>query len=506
MPRSLPDCSTHNSRPALACLAGLACLLASCSSGRVEEAGSSAAPAGDVRPAQAAAQRGPTIRVLAPESHPLTAVERLKTRHEANTGVHVEITKRARMQDVLTEVDQELESKRGTYDLVLVPNRALGRLVANGYVRSLEWYLGDRTSPEGTRFVPEKDLFPGWWRATSWYRGKPYGYPFHARVMSLWYRSDLSDDEEADAFYRKYRHPMNASTRWDEYEHMAEFVHQPESGRYGAVVVGAPEDALWYHWTQYALGFGAKILDARAPDEYGDIVVNSPEAVRATEFYVKLLRFSPPDAWKYTEEDALRAFQEGRAATGLMWHDLAPRVEDRRQSKLPGRFGYTGMPSAGGKRVTLLETDIFVIPESATHPREAFELMQWALSHEVQLTQTLNGGFSPRPSVYENRAVKRAMPLHVWILPNLIEGAVPTTMIPEADQIARVMSAELSRVVRGEIAPKAGLDRMARRLEQVLKGKAKLRYPPDQPRASAVISPQSPSAGPTVSFGARRAP
>lgn len=465
-------------RPVLACLAGLAFLLTSCSSGRPEEAGPSAARARDAQPAQPPAQRGPTIRVLAPESRPLTAVERLETRHEANTGVHVEITKRARMRDVLAEVDQELASKRSTYDLVLVPNRALGRLVESGYVRSLEWYLGDRTSPEDTRFVPEKDLFPGWWRATSWYRGKPYGYPFLARVMSLWYRSDLADEEEADAFYRKYRHPMNSSTTWDEYEHVAEFVHQPDSGRYGAVVVGAPEDALWYHWSQYALSFGAKILDAGAPDEYGDIVVNSPEAVRATEFYVKLLRFSPPDAAKYTEEDALRAFQEGRAATGVMWHDLAPRVDDRRESKLPGRYGYAGMPTAGGKRVTLLETDIFVIPESATHPREAFELMQWALTHEVQLTQTLDGGFSPRPSVYENRAVTRAMPLHMWIFPHLIEGAVPTTMIPEADQIARVMPAELSRIVRREVAPKAGLDRMARRLERILKGKAKLRYPP----------------------------
>jgi hypothetical protein len=51
-------------------------------------------------------------------------------------------------------------------------------------------------------------------------------------------------------------------------------------------------------------------------------------------------------------------------------------------------------------------------------------------------------------------------------------------MIPEAEQIARAMSADLSRVVRGEVAPKAGLDRMARRLESILKGKAKLRYPP----------------------------
>lgn len=478
MADTMRRCARNACIRALAWLTGAALLLSSCSSGRLDESRSAAVPARDDQAAQSPSPRGPILHVLAPESRSLVALERLKARHEAAAGVRVDITRRAHMKDVLAEVDRGVAPGGIAYDAVVVPNHVLGRLVESGHIRSLEGYLGDRTPSENQRFDPEKDLFPGWWRATSWYRNKPYGYPFLARVMSLWYRSDLSDEEEADAFYRKYRHPMNASTTWDEYEHIAEFMHQPENGRYGAVVVGAPEDALWYRWTQYAHSFGAKILDAAAPDEYGDIVVNSPEAVRATEFYVKLLRFSPPDAAKYTEEDALRAFQEGRAATGVMWHDLAPRVDDSRESKLPGRYGYARLPTAGGKRVTLLETDLFVIPESAPHPREAFELMQWALTHDVQLALTLNGGFSARPSVYKDQAVKRALRLHMWMFPNLIEGAVPTMMIPEADQIARAMSAELSRVVRGEIAPKAGLDRMARQLEKMLGGKARLRYPP----------------------------
>ena len=62
----------------------------------------------------------------------------------------------------------------------------LGRLVESGHIRSLEAYLRDRTPSENQRFDPEKDLFPGWWRATSWYRNKPYAYPFLARVMSIW--------------------------------------------------------------------------------------------------------------------------------------------------------------------------------------------------------------------------------------------------------------------------------------------------------------------------------
>jgi hypothetical protein len=40
------------------------------------------------------------------------------------------------------------------------------------------------------------------------------------------------------------------------------------------------------------------------------------------------------------------------------------------------------------------------------------------------------------------------------------------------------MSSELSRVVAGNTRPKAALDRIAVALQQLLKNKAKLRFPP----------------------------
>ncbi len=183
-------------------VAMLAVLLASCSPVPQDEGGSagsgSAAPLG---------QSGATIRVLATASPPLAALERMVDRHEALTGVRVVIETRSGRDDVLAEVEHELASKRGLYDLVLVRNTALGRLVERGALRSLEPYLaGQRSRPArcGSGSVS------GWWRLTSWYRGRPYGYPLLARAMSVWYRSDLSDDEQADAFYTKYRHRLES--------------------------------------------------------------------------------------------------------------------------------------------------------------------------------------------------------------------------------------------------------------------------------------------------------
>ena len=48
-------------------------------------------------------------------------------RHEGRAGVRVEIETRSDRGAVLAALEEDVASKRNTYDLVLVPNRALGR-------------------------------------------------------------------------------------------------------------------------------------------------------------------------------------------------------------------------------------------------------------------------------------------------------------------------------------------------------------------------------------------
>ena len=360
-------------------------------------------------------------------------------------------------------------AERHGYDLAVVPHRFLGELVEGGLVAPLDAGVLEACA----RRTSSTD----WWRATGWYRGTPYGLPFAARSMSLWRRGDFWDEEDADAFYTRYRVPAAPPATWADFERMVEFQHRPASGRFGTVLVGAADEGLFHLWLQYAYSFGARIFDAAGPDAYGEIVVNSPEAVRATELYVKLLRnFSPPDARGYTMEEALHAFQDGRVAIAVMWHDLAPRLDDQRESKVPMRTGYEGVPSAGTPQVTLLEADLLVLLQPTPNREAAVQAARWALSHDAQREMTLNGGFSARPSVYNDPAIKGHLLQHKWSYPRLADGAVPVPMVAEADRIAALMSRELSRAAGGELQPKAALDRIAMEISRMLAGKAKLRY------------------------------
>jgi multiple sugar transport system substrate-binding protein len=415
------------------------------------------------------------VRILGRSSPPLIALERIAQQQHDASGIRLAISRRDSIEEVVAEL--ESPTRAGSFDLAVVPHRFLGQLVQSGVVAPIETPLMSQPV-DGARPVDgETDFFAGWWKQTAWYRGRPYGYPLAARSMSLWIRGDFWDEADADAFYNRYDMPASPRT-WNVFERMVEFQHGREEGRYGAVVVGAADENLWYLWLQYAFSFGAQILAARAPDEYGDIVVNSPAAQRATELYLRLLRRSPPGAARFSIEDALRAFQSGTVAAAVMWHDLAPRLDDPRESKVPMRTDYQPVPSVDGTGAALLEADLLVLLETAAQPREAFEAIRWAVSHAVQRELTLLGAFSARRSVYEDPAVKGHLLQHKWSYPRLVSAVAPVPTIPETQRIATLMSTELSRAVAGDSPPKAVLDGVAAQLQQLLAGKATPRFRP----------------------------
>ena len=106
------------------------------------------------------------------------------------------------------------------------------------------------------------------------------------------------------------------------------------------------------------------------------------------------------------------------------------------------------------------------------------------LSHETQAALLLNGGLAVRPSSFADAKVT-ALPriyqsrpfMQILQFPKLLEGVSlePTPTVPEADQIADAVSDSVSRILAGEMSARGGLNEAARRIEQLLNGKAKRR-------------------------------
>jgi multiple sugar transport system substrate-binding protein len=392
--------------------------------------------------------------------------------YEQKTGVHVEVLNR-NDRTIMKDLDQN--AAYSGYDVVVMRHRLMGTLIQKRQVQSIDRLLADPAVHDAS-FQPQQQLFPNWWRELSWYGDKIYGYPYTGLTAYLCYRKDLLDDpENRRKFKARYHREIAIPANWKEYMQLAEFFTRPDDHFYGTYISGKQGPALWYEWLNFVYSFGGDVLDTQHGWEYGDIVVNSPQNVAATEQYRKLIPFSPPDTLNYGWNEAQAALQQGHSFMGLLWSDQAYLLEDQATSKVAGKIGYSLIPSSTSQRSSQLEGLTYLVPTGSQHAKEAYRFIEWAMSAEVQTHQTLDGSTSIRQSVYDDPNVKQQPYTPAFLGSVPIAREKPT--IPEASQMTEATERRLSEIVTGKESAKSGLDKLALDLKAILGSKVKLRYP-----------------------------
>lgn len=392
---------------------------------------------------------------------------------EQKTGIHVEIL-RKNDRAIISDLDHGASSDEGSLDVIVVRHRLLGSLVQKGQVRPIDSFLSDPAIHDAS-FVPKKQLFANWWNELSSYGDHIYGYPFTGLTTYLCYRKDLLDDpKNQDEFRNRYHRKLTPLRTWAEYNQVAEFFTAPDQHFYGTYIQGKRGLALWYEWLNLVYSFGGNILDSGRGWDYGDIVVNSPQNVAATAEYLKLIAYSPPDTLQFGWNEAQSALQQGHVFMGLLWSDQAAFLENPTVSKVAGKIGYSLIPSNSLKPFSQLEGLTYLVPTRSNHPQEAYKFLEFVMSANVQIEQTMQGGNSLRRSTYDDIKVRQLPYTAVFLAALPVAKGKPT--IPESSQMTDVMVARLSEIVRGKSTPKAGLDLLALDLKSILGDKARLRF------------------------------
>lgn len=420
--------------------------------------------------------QGKTIRLIGEDYPPLQAIEKMKPDFEKVTGIKVEV-ERYEAEAVLQKIAFDLNSKTGRYDLIIQVYFDMGRLVTQKQVRPLDDFVSN-PSLHNPKFDPERSLFPVW-KTMGWYEGKPYGYPTMVLTMYTWYRKDLFEDpKESEAFKAKYGYDLAAPADWKQYKDIAEFFTRSNQGFYGTLIQGKKHMALWQEYINFLYSFGGAIMDTTAPSQYGPIVINSPEAVEATEYYKSLLKYSPPDALNFTWDDALALMQQGKVAMCLMWTDSTYGLEDPDQSKVAGKMGYAMAPEGKAGRVHQIGGQSYYIPITSKNPEAAYLFIEWMMRADNQIQQQKLGGASARKSTYQDPDVLKLPWTSASI--NAFEHTHPAMLytVPESLQIGEVIKSAISEALANRKSVKEALDWAAMEIKKLVGDKAELKYPP----------------------------
>jgi len=423
----------------------------------------------------AAPYEGVTIRAIGEALPPLEAMDALKGQFEEQTGIDVEI-EMYEHSEAVNKVMLDLNSQRGRYDFILQPHRELGRFVENGHLVPLEQFMDDPALRDPD-FKPEDVLYDRLWKEISWYDGKVYGFPFTALTMYMWYRKDLVDDPEEQAgFKAKYGYDLAPAQNWDQYRDLAEWFTRPDENFYGTALQGKRHEALWYEWLNFLYSFGGDMMEVDSGSECGPIIVNSPEAIAATEYYKSLMAYSPPDTLNYFWDDVMALMQQDRVFELIMWNDATYAVsEDTEASKVAGKMGFDLVPQGQGGKVGQVEGWTYLIPAYSKNQEAAFLFIQWMMEFQQQLEQHLNGGASARPDVYADPAVQKLAYAEASMATN--EVAIPKPTIPESPQLTDILVRELSSYLAGAKDAQAALDAAATEMHALLGECAPLEYP-----------------------------
>lgn len=223
--------------------------------------------------------------------------------------------------------------------------------------------------------------------------------PADGDILVLYLRRDLLESPVEKAAFRKaHKRELGVPKTWQELDQLMQFFHRPQRGLYGAAEQ-RERDSAWMLWMprylSHAAGRHGLFNDKLKP------LIDSPAGIAATESYLRVLRYSPPDIladgkdYSYT----MPLFMQGKAFASLFTIAGAKLLNDA-SSPVRGKFLVAPIPGTL-KDGRLIRRNIpiygnnLVVSSRGAQRKLAFLFTMWLSDPDVSVrTVGVKGGFT----------------------------------------------------------------------------------------------------------------
>ncbi len=362
----------------------------------------------------------------------------------------------------------DLSSKTGTWASHAADPMYYNLYVANDWIDPLDNYLGDAKLTDDSWFQ-FNDIQPGHRGATS-VDGRPYAVPFDGEATIQIYRKDVYDAKGIGPADTLEQYAANAKT-----------VHDPANRLWGCALRGfRGAGQNMYIYPSLFRAYGGEWFDGKR------VVVDSPEALAALEYYVSLLNsYAPSGVENWNWPDIADAFGQGTLGSYIDAHGSAAVVANPEKSKVVGKIGFARWPKGpSGKRVTSIWNWSFPINGalSKKDKHATWLFAQWAGSREVQVATSYDF-----PGAYKRTGANRAS---LWKDPkfldlmskfghNYVEASTESfakdtdpdwrPRLPQWPAVGDTMATAIQSALVGQATPKEALKEAQKKIDQILK-------------------------------------
>ncbi|PIF76252.1 multiple sugar transport system substrate-binding protein [Variovorax sp. 54] len=248
------------------------------------------------------------VRVLAQERDGLALLEKHKDEFKARSGASFKVDTALNENDRRTRTRADA-SGAGRYHVYYVDEANVALFAQSKWITPLLKYY-----PAEYDYA---DFDPGRQKVAA-YAGETWFAPLTGGGDLLVYRKDLLE-----------KAGIAPPATLDEFVAAARKLHDPAKGIYGVALRGQRgSGANVWRWMPYFRGLGGQWFEGGKP------VFNSPAAVKATQTYLELFKYSPPSTKTGGWDESTDAFLMGKVAMLIESTPLAGYAHDPKKSLL----------------------------------------------------------------------------------------------------------------------------------------------------------------------------
>ncbi len=404
-----------------------------------------------------AGYKGITINALL-EGHPTDrAVAKLLPEFEKQTGIRVNIE--VLPFEKMTKTGEDiLNSKSDRYDVIMDAWVNAVNYAEAGHLEPLDSFINNKRL---NRFVDISD-FVDEYLAESCYKRERFGLPMYGESTFFYYRKDIFD---------KYR--IKVPETMEELKEAAAAVKEKSNGEvYGISLRGREGIHSVYIWSTFLWSFGGRWIN-----EQGRSELDSPEAIKAAEFYSDLLNnYGPPGYSGFGWIENRDIFIRGRAAMSIDATVNGAFNEDTKISVVAGKTGYAGVPAAKGIKLkggnSALVTHQMYINAYSKKKEAAFLFISWATSKKTQLrglNHEPNSGVSSKTAINSALYNKKFGSFKKTMLESLKKGNPDyLPRVAQGPVIFQKTGEALSRILSGNEKAEEAMKRVNREINDIL--------------------------------------
>ncbi len=396
-----------------------------------------------------AGDSGKSINILMEDVSDTAIVKNHLEDFEEETGIKVNI-ETIGYSSMHEKLLTQMINSTNAYDVVVVDCYWVGEFTKAGWLEDLQPYIeesGFDTSPyldSMMNMVGQVD-------------GTTYMIPFYNYMMSLIYRTDVLEDETWKAAYEsEFGKELSMPKTLEEYVELCKWMTAQDQGMSGVAMQGARPDPIVVEWANYLFSCGGDFYD-----ESGNIVINSPEAVKALDLYMdNMLNAAPEGAKGFGFDEAFNVFAQGDAFSYVTYNWMIPKLDNASESSVSGKVELVPIPDG----VSLNAGWGWGIPTNASDKEASWEFIQWIESAEVTKERALEGGSPTRSDVMTDPEVLEAYP-YLQTVCDIMEDSKMIPIMEDATQLVEVLGRELSLAVAGDKTSQEALDTVAKEME-----------------------------------------